>query len=74
MTMRQIKSSVVEPIAIRLIFLRRALMAEGKKTPAKSKVPPPKRRPQPPSEEDLGGGDICSLEKEPSTDDDKPLD
>jgi hypothetical protein len=28
----------------------------------------------PPPEEDLGGGDICSLEAEPSTDDDKPLD
>lgn len=28
----------------------------------------------PPPEEDLGGGDICSLERQPSTDDDKPLD
>jgi hypothetical protein len=28
----------------------------------------------PPPEEDLGGGDICSLEATPSTDDDKPLD
>lgn len=28
----------------------------------------------PPPEEDLGGGDICSLEAEPSTDDDRPLD
>jgi hypothetical protein len=28
----------------------------------------------PPPEEQLGGGDICSLEQEPSTDDDKPLD
>jgi hypothetical protein len=31
-------------------------------------------RTQPPPEEDLGGGDICSLEAEVSTDDDKPLD
>lgn len=29
---------------------------------------------QPPAEEDLGGGDICSPEQEPPTDDDKPLD
>lgn len=28
----------------------------------------------PPPEQDLGGGDICSLEQEPSTDDDRPLD
>lgn len=27
----------------------------------------------PPPEEDLGGGDMCSLEREPPTDDDKPL-
>jgi hypothetical protein len=31
-------------------------------------------RKQPPPEEDLGGGDICSLEWKPPTDDDKPLD
>ncbi len=30
--------------------------------------------PFPPPEEDLGGGDICSLQTEPSTEDDKPLD
>lgn len=29
---------------------------------------------QPAPEEHLGGGDICSLEEQPSTDDDKPLD
>ncbi len=28
----------------------------------------------PPPEEDLGGGDICSPEQDPSTEDDKPLD
>jgi hypothetical protein len=28
---------------------------------------------QPPAEEDLGGGDICSLQEQPSTDDDEPL-
>jgi hypothetical protein len=33
---------------------------------------PLKRRTQP--EEDLGGGDICSLQEYPSTDDDQPLD
>jgi len=49
-------------------------MAKGNETPAKRQVPPPKRRPQPPYEEDLGGGDICSLEEQPSTADDKPLD
>jgi hypothetical protein len=27
----------------------------------------------PPPEEELGGGDICSLEQQPSTDDDRPL-
>jgi hypothetical protein len=29
---------------------------------------PPKRRTQPQPEEDLGGGDICSLQEQPSTD------
>jgi len=33
-----------------------------------------KRRTQPQAEEDLGGGDICSLQEQPSTDDDQPLD
>jgi hypothetical protein len=32
-----------------------------------------KRGGQPPAEEDLGGGDICSLQEQPSTDDDEPL-
>jgi len=31
-------------------------------------------RRQPEAEEDLGGGDICSLQEQPSTDDDQPLD
>jgi hypothetical protein len=35
---------------------------------------PLKRRTQPQPEEDLGGGDICSLQEYPSTDDDQPLD
>jgi hypothetical protein len=35
---------------------------------------PLKRRTQPLPEEDLGGGDICSLQEYPSTDDDQPLD
>jgi hypothetical protein len=33
-----------------------------------------KRRTQPQPEEDLGGGDFCSLQEQPSTDDDQPLD
>jgi hypothetical protein len=33
-----------------------------------------KRRTQPRPEEDLGGGDICSLQEQASTDDDQPLD
>jgi hypothetical protein len=32
-----------------------------------------KHEPFPPPEEDLGDGDICSLERTPSTQDDKPL-
>jgi hypothetical protein len=32
------------------------------------------RRDHPPPEDELGGGDICSLERMPPTDDDKPLD
>jgi hypothetical protein len=35
---------------------------------------PSKRRTHPQPEEDLGGGDICSLQEQPSTDDDQPLD
>jgi len=46
---------------------------KDKKQPPKKQAPPPKR-PQPLPEEDLGGGDICSLQEQPSTDDDKPLD
>lgn len=33
-----------------------------------------RRANDPPPEEDLGGGDICSLQEQPSTEDDKPLD
>jgi hypothetical protein len=32
-----------------------------------------RRRMQPLSEEDFGGGDICSLPEQPSTEDDQPL-
>ena len=31
------------------------------------------QRQQPPPEEDYGGGDLCSLEATPSTEDDQPL-
>ena len=41
----------------------------GDKAPAQNDKPS-----QPPPEDELGGGDICSLEDEPTTDDDKPLD
>lgn len=33
----------------------------------------PTRESYPPSEEDYGGGDIVSVQREPSTDDDQPL-
>lgn len=37
--------------------------------------PAPSTEPyHPPPEQDLGGGDICSLEQEASTEDDAPLD
>jgi hypothetical protein len=35
---------------------------------------PSQRRSNPEPEEDLGGGDICSLQEQPSTDGDQPLD
>ncbi len=34
----------------------------------------PGERVDPPPEDELGGGDICSIEWTPPTDDDKPLD
>lgn len=34
---------------------------------------PPVKTDQPPPEEDFGGGDFVSLEQQPSTDDDRPL-
>jgi hypothetical protein len=40
----------------------------------KKKQTPVERDDHPPPEDELGGGDICSLEEAPSTDDDKPLD
>jgi hypothetical protein len=52
---------------------RMASSVEPEKNPEKV-CKPDKGRTQPPPEEDLGGGDICSLEERPSTDDDKPLD
>ncbi len=33
----------------------------------------PKKEGQPPPEEDYGGGDFVSVQREPSTDDDQPL-
>lgn len=41
---------------------------------AKKKLKPLIDNDHPPPEDELGGGDICSLEEAPSTDDDKPLD
>ncbi|MDF3813686.1 MULTISPECIES: hypothetical protein [Rhodopseudomonas] len=42
--------------------------------PQQQKKPPPPKRYEPLPEQDFGGGDICSLEEQPSTDDDMPLD
>jgi hypothetical protein len=42
----------------------------GKTPPNEAKSPPAFPAP----EEELGGGDFCSLEEQPSTDDDTPLD
>ena len=41
---------------------------------AESGTKAPGGRDQPLPEDELGGGDICSLEWKPPTDDDKPLD
>jgi len=49
-----------------------AYIAQGK-TPA-PEATTLKRRTQPQPEEDLGGADICSLQEQPSTDNDQPLD
>ena len=46
-------------------FLNRAMVAAWEAT---------LRRQRPVAEEDLGGGDICSLPAATSTDDDQPLD
>jgi hypothetical protein len=50
---------------------RLASSVESDKSPEKVRKA---GRMHPPPEEDLGGGDICSLEETPSTEDDKPLD
>jgi hypothetical protein len=39
---------------------------------ARKRLTQPRTQPKP--EEDLGGGDFCSLQEQPSTDDDQPLD
>lgn len=52
---------------------RPVIIEDGKSSPAPQ--PDPVRKPDHPApEERLGGGDICSLEEQPSTDDDVPLD
>jgi hypothetical protein len=48
-------------------MLKRLIQLAGKQRP-------PKQRTQPQPEEDFGGGDFCSLQEQPSTDDDQPLD
>jgi hypothetical protein len=48
--------------------------APHKPHPASESGPKTPGRVQPPPEDELGGGDICSLEWKPPTDDDKPLD
>ena len=54
---------------------QRPVIIEGKQS-SPAKKPDPVTRPggHPAPEEQLGGGDICSLEEQPSTDDDVPLD
>jgi hypothetical protein len=52
---------------------RMASSVETDKTP-KNVLKVATRRIRPPPEDELGGGDICSLEWKPPTDDDKPLD
>jgi hypothetical protein len=53
---------------------RPVLIDKARKSPAEKPKLPACLGDQPPPEEQLGGGDICSLEEQPSTEDDKPLD
>jgi hypothetical protein len=53
----------------RLWLARSAKSGEVARKPGKAA----RRRLHPPAEEDLGGGDICSLEERPSTEDNMPL-
>src|ERR1700733_9327076 len=45
----------------------------GRTSPARLDRRAARARLHPPPEEDLGGGDICSLEEKPSTEDNMPL-
>ena len=49
------------------------VIEDGDKAPGQENIVRD-RDAHPPGEDDLGGGDICSIEETPSTDDDKPLD
>jgi hypothetical protein len=49
------------------------IIEDGKSSPAPQPGPVAKPGGHPAPEEQLGGGDICSLEEQPSTDDDTPL-
>jgi hypothetical protein len=46
---------------------------DGEKAPGQTKTPPPLSE-HPPPEEEVGDGDLTSLQEQPSTDDDIPLD
>jgi hypothetical protein len=52
---------------------RPVLIGNSQDSPAE-KPDPLTKLDHPPPEDHLGGGDICSLQEQPSTDDDKPLD
>jgi hypothetical protein len=54
---------------------RRPRLARSAKSGASARKPgkAARERLHPPAEEDLGGGDICSLEEKPSTEDNMPL-
>ena len=53
---------------------RPVFIENGQKSAGQASDPLTDLNDHPAPEEHLGGGDICSLEEAPSTDDDKPLD
>jgi len=53
---------------------QRPVVIEDKNRPPARKPDPLAKRDDHPEDDNPGSGDICSLEEQPSTDDDKPLD